>query len=497
MVSSPCPSRIFGATNSPVSPYRYDRVTMRLAGEGCQDIEGHRGPSVVEDRVSEKGGGVATSPANPRRLSSRCTYRLAVLALLSLLLGMLMWQQEAQLAGNKKIAKELKELQAKLSQQDARTANDRKMAAKLRSQVSVVNAIAVATQAHALSWSTACGLSESSLRLNCATQHGNAAGNLVQLWGERHSGTDAAEYLLKTNFDPNGTPFRFGFKHMFMDNNSDAARKQWAQSLASASQKGVPSLVLTREPLQWLLSMVKIPYHAYHFEDWSTQPQARVAAETAEAALAAAAAARLARDKGSSQKTDDTVTSAAAQAGSHAEAQTVTAGSGSRAEAGEASRTAYLTDTIMHEWVSLEKPERFASMMAMRSAKLEVLLQSLAKATALFVRFEDMIEDSVSIVCRVARVLRLCPRHPYVTPLDRVVLNDFRPQDYARSPVSPVEGISFTQPQMRSAERCVARAFPAELRDWVHVRLNWSAEKLVGYDDASWRGKSDADLGPC
>ena len=53
----------------------------------------------------------------------------------------------------------------------------------------------------------AASLKGTQLRLNCAEQR-----NVVQLWGERHSGTDAVEYLLQANFDVDDNVFQYGFK---------------------------------------------------------------------------------------------------------------------------------------------------------------------------------------------------------------------------------------------------------------------------------------------
>ena len=58
-----------------------------------------------------------------------------------------------------------------------------------------------------LTWEHTCGLSDAQLRLNCAEQR-----NVVQLWGERDSGTDAVEYLLQANFDVDDNVFQYGFK---------------------------------------------------------------------------------------------------------------------------------------------------------------------------------------------------------------------------------------------------------------------------------------------
>ena len=124
---------------------------------------------------------------------------------------------------------------------------------------------------HLLVWNVACARSRAPLaRARCG---GDADGTppfransstSVQLWGERHSGTDAFTHLLRTNFMVESV-YPYFYKHMYDGANisSSAAVEAGFRHFLDApllARPRVPVAVITREPFQWLLSMHREPH---------------------------------------------------------------------------------------------------------------------------------------------------------------------------------------------------------------------------------------------
>ena len=121
---------------------------------------------------------------------------------------------------------------------------------------------------HTSAWQTACGLSDNDLSEVCLSPRKG-----VQLWGERHSGTTEAQSLLSLNFQlERAEPFQYGFKHMMSKSdgtnfsNADDFVRHWRHRLLQPPRDGMATLIMVREPFQWLISMHHKPYHMDHLK---------------------------------------------------------------------------------------------------------------------------------------------------------------------------------------------------------------------------------------
>lgn len=119
----------------------------------------------------------------------------------------------------------------------------------------------LAVQEHYLSWEVACGVRDDELAAACE------APGVVQLWGERHTGSTMIQYILFKNFLKNmevkghGQPFPYGFKHMFSAHKEAHWSAHWKAKLMQPLDDGALTLLAVREPIQWLISLHKLPYH--------------------------------------------------------------------------------------------------------------------------------------------------------------------------------------------------------------------------------------------
>lgn len=119
----------------------------------------------------------------------------------------------------------------------------------------------------ALTWNQKCGLTEDYLDW-CKTQ----PPRIVQLWGERHSGTNMAMQILRHNFklansshSRNADLFPYKFKHaihLYPGNEPD-----YEVPLEKAARDKATHVFMVRHPLAWIRSMWHIPHDNIHFKN--------------------------------------------------------------------------------------------------------------------------------------------------------------------------------------------------------------------------------------
>jgi len=97
-----------------------------------------------------------------------------------------------------------------------------------------------------LTWGDRCGVAAEFLR-QCEAKADSELPAL-QVWGERHSGTNMMETLLKTNFRQSSrTLYTYGFKHQFEDDQA-----KWVTEMEDGVRDGGSQVVMTRSLFDWL-----------------------------------------------------------------------------------------------------------------------------------------------------------------------------------------------------------------------------------------------------
>lgn len=282
-------------------------------------------------------------------------------------------------------------------------------------------------------WAVACGPAAAEHLARCVSSPA-AAAERVQLWGERHSGTNAMERLIRTNFRVhNGSMSPHGFKHMFSTNRSDDLAR-WRRELARSVKRRTPTVVMTREPYRWLLSMHERPHHqpwlrhlplgAFLRHPWLSPPLRLRPGELPVEELC--------------------------RARHSAEAE--------RANC------------------ELERATpAFGSIIEMRTAKLRLLRRELLPAGAgaradgrrvAWVRQEELEDGGVRAACRLLAELGLCPQGEGVWPV--------------RGTANPGGGY-WSLWRWAPRRRCAEAEMGAVEARWVRARLDWELEAALGY----------------
>lgn len=287
--------------------------------------------------------------------------------------------------------------------------------------------------AHApATWADACGSAAATERLAACNTSG--ATQRVQLWGERHSGTNALERLIRRNFRVDGSMSGYGFKHMLFMTNRSEDMAFWRKQLALSARRR-PTVVATREPIRWLLSMHERPHHlpwlrglpldAFVKRAWLTRPPA------------------------------------------------------SRVEEARCSEL-LVSDEVEHaDCDQAPNLPAFKNIIEMRTAKLRLLWQEVLRPTGrrvLAVRQEDFGADGgVRVACRLLAELRLCPKGERVQP----VLGKATPG----GGYWPFWRWAFERKSAISTNAEI----DAELGRWVCRQLDWELEEFFGYSMPPYR----------
>ncbi|KAG8469130.1 hypothetical protein KFE25_007648 [Diacronema lutheri] len=294
-----------------------------------------------------------------------------------------------------------------------------------------------------VAWAEACGASDVMLAHLARCAAAPASAERLQLWGERHSGTNAAERLIRTNFRVKGTLAPHGFKHMWMTNRTEHVRA-WQAQLARSVARRTPTVVMTREPYRWILSMHARPHHQpwlrrlplseFVRHEWLLPPIRELPGEL--------------------EPTDEECR---------------------RKHAGEVARAAC---------ERARATPAFGNVLEMRTAKLQLLVKELmppASAGApassagvqrevvprvAFVRQEELVDGGLRVACRLLRELRLCPLGESV----RLVPGTVNPG-----------GGYWSLLRWAPSRRCAVEEMGPEVEPFVRGQLDWELEGSLGY----------------
>ena len=273
---------------------------------------------------------------------------------------------------------------------------------------------------HTSAWQTACGLSDNDLSAACLSPRKG-----VQLWGERHSGTNEAQSLLSLNFQlERAEPFQYGFKHMFSKSdgtsfsNADDFVSHWRHRLLQPPRDGMATLIMVREPFQWLISMHRVPYHMDHLKRTTLDEFVR------------------ARWFGH-------------DASGLVQRQALTG-------------------------------EAFSNILELRTTKLRLLHHVFeashsdpSLAPVLIVREEDVVRDQIDVVCQLASTARLCPARPSIQAA---------PCQPTRKKKCPTPPSAYTLPSAPlHYEGNLSVSFSAATISWIMQQLDWKLERVFGY----------------
>lgn len=108
-----------------------------------------------------------------------------------------------------------------------------------------------------MSWSHACGLPNEFLRECKRDGAQRNSQRIIQLIGERHSGTNLAETLLKLNFGIDNV-FPYMFKHALHMNPKDES--SYENAFAKMEKNNATVLYLVRSPFSWVSRMYDLPH---------------------------------------------------------------------------------------------------------------------------------------------------------------------------------------------------------------------------------------------
>mmetsp|Transcript_1969 Transcript_1969/g.5941 ORF Transcript_1969/g.5941 Transcript_1969/m.5941 type:complete len:404 (+) Transcript_1969:182-1393(+) len=331
-------------------------------------------------------------------------------------------------------------------------------------------------------WATACGAAaRASMRASC---EGLDPSNhpRVQLYGERHSGTNYVAQLLVANFrvqpelHPKNTGFPF-HKHIMRLAPGNEAR--FVQDVAG---RGFPSLVVTRNAFDWILGMHRLSHHArwmerLSLEEYTSTPWQSLDASKRlshvdhwnargplDAAMTTARRGRRFSFEGLEWLPNETYAS--------------------RQERARAWRFA-----LIENRTARGSAADYDNAFAMRTAKHRVWRKALLdpaappKAPAMKLRYEDVVADLAGSLCTIAATLELCPRGEQLRGIDRYVApGDGAPGNILRPPPpdAPAREAADVMRRKAATNAAVWRERP-DLAHRFALELDAALERFYGY----------------
>lgn len=241
---------------------------------------------------------------------------------------------------------------------------------------------------------------------------------ILQLWGERHSGTNMMQHVLKTNFRNQGGLYPFGFKHMFLGEENESI---WNESFAAAKKLKGNHIVISRSLYDWTDALKNekdyqdnMPDEANRemtLKEFVTQPW--------------------------------------------------------RCMKGEDFCFDNVLELRKHKFKSLIA--NLGDINVERNDEEDILLRDAGRA--IFVRYEDLSSDyGISVACRIVNSLKLCPTDDHFHPVVQMIKPGYR---------MGTQVLSSDSDEKRVKNRDMWKAEDA--LDTLNDVVDWDVENYMGY----------------